>query len=582
MRHLAALLALVMLSAPAWALNPNERVDNFELLDHTGAAHELYYLSDADAVVLMTVSNGCPAVREALPQFQEARDAYRERGVEFLLINSSLTDDRAAIVTEAANLGIETPVLMDNSQIIGESLGVQNTAEVFVVNTQGWKLAYRGAPDALNAALDAVLAGDAVEVAKTIATGCAIDFPEREREAAHKQISYSETIAPMLIDNCVGCHHEGGIGPWVMSDYNMILGFSPMIREVIRTKRMPPWHADPAHGDFLNDRSLTTEEIQTLVHWIEAGSPRGDGPDTLAQNQHEWPEWGLGEPDLIIEIPPYEVPASGVVEYQYPTVDNPLDHDVWVRASEILPGERQALHHVITRFYVPDPEAKGKGRFGGRRGGGLGGYVPGNVAREYPDDTGTLLPAGAKINFQMHYTPYGKAITDASRLGVYFYDEPPKRKLAGTVLMNTKIKIPPNTKAHTESMSQVLKRDVLVYSMLPHSHYRGKASDFIAYYPDGTKEVLLSVPAYDFNWQTTYVLREPKVLPAGTKIVHSTTYDNSAQNPANPDPNREVPWGQQSWDEMLFGAMSFRYLEETKADNAEGVAQFQGAASGSD
>ncbi|MCZ6852617.1 MAG: alkyl hydroperoxide reductase, partial [Gammaproteobacteria bacterium] len=147
-----------------------------------------------------------------------------------------------------------------------------------------------------------------------------------------------------------------------------------------------------------------------------------------------------------------------------------------------------------------------------------------------------------------------------------------------TALVNTKILIPANTKAHTESKSQVMKRDVLLYSLLPHSHFRGVASNFVAYYPDGSEEVLLSVPAYDFNWQTSYILEEPKKLPAGTKVVHSTTWDNSAQNPANPDPNRDVPWGQQSWDEMLFGAMSFRYLDEVESDSAVGVAQFQGTA----
>ena len=565
MRYLSALF--VLLSLPAWALDPNDRVENFELLDHNGSSHELYYLSDAKAVVLMSVQNGCPALKQAIPEFQALKSLYGDKGVAFLLIDSSLSDDRDSIAMEAESLGIETPILLDDTQIIGESLGIMNSAEVFVINTNNWKLAYRGATDEARAAIDALMT-----------SACKIEFAERDRKAEHAQISYSETIAPMLIDNCLACHHEGGIGPWAMTSYDMIRGFSPMIREVIRTKRMPPWHADPAHGDFLNDRSLTNKEIQTLVHWIEAGSPRGDGPDRLADFDHNWPEWGMNaEPDLVIEIPGYEVPAAGVVDYQYPTVTNPLDHDVWVRATEIIPGDRQALHHVITRFYIPDPDASDKRRRFGRRGGGLGGYVPGAVVRQYPEDVGTLLPAGATIRFQMHYTPYGKATTDNSRLGLYFYDEPPTHKLSGTVLMNTKFRIPPHAKAHKESKSQILDRDVLVFSMLPHSHYRGKASDFIAYHPDGTKEILLSVPAYDFNWQTSYVLREPKLLKAGTKIVHSTTWDNSSQNTANPDPSREVPWGQQSWDEMLFGSVTFRYADEKARDGAQGVAQFQGS-----
>lgn len=577
MRHLCVFLAFLALSSTAWALKVNDRVDNFELLDQTGASHELYYLSDAKAVVIMTHGNGCSAVRDVMPQFKAVRAAYEEKGVEFLMINSNLGDSREAIVADALDLEIDTPILMDETQIIGESLGLTRTAEVLVINTGNWQLAYRGSPGELENTLDSLLAGEAVEVTQTEAPGCEINFPNQASQSEHAQISYAEHVAPILIKNCVSCHREGGIGPWAMSDYNMVRGFSPMMREVIRTKRMPPWHADPAHGKFSNDRSMSNKEIQTLVHWIEAGSPRGDGPDVLAEYRPGWPEWSLGVPDLVIDIPAYEIPATGVVPYQFPTVTNPLDHDVWISAGEILPGSRATLHHVITRFYLPDPNAKGNPRFG-RRGGGLAGYVPGTTGRVYPDDTGTLLPAGATIRFQMHYTPNGKAVVDQSRIGLYFHDEPPKYKLAGTALVNTKILIPANTKAHTESKSQVMKRDVLLYSLLPHSHFRGVASNFVAYYPDGTEEILLSVPAYDFNWQTSYILEEPKKLPAGTKVVHSTTWDNSAQNPANPDPNRDVPWGQQSWDEMLFGAMSFRYLDEVASDSAVGVAQFQGAA----
>ncbi len=578
MRHLSVILVCLTLSSTAWALSPNDRVDNFELLDQTGMSHELYYLSDAKAVVLMSHGNGCPVVRDAIPQFKAVRAAYEKQGVAFLMINSNLGDSREAIAKDALELGIDTPILMDETQIIGESLGLERTAEVFVINTSNWQLAYRGSPGELENTLDSLLAGEMVKVAKTQAPGCIIDFPEQARQDEHAQISYAEDIAPILIKNCVSCHRDGGIGPWAMSDYNMVRGFSPMMREVIRTKRMPPWHADPKHGKFSNDRSLSAKEIQTIVHWIEAGSPRGEGPDVLAEYRPEWAEWALGEPDLIIDVPPYDIPATGVVEYQFPTVKNPLDHDVWIRAGEILPGSRATLHHVITRFFIPDPNAKGDQRFGRRGGGGLAGYVPGATGRVYPEDTGTLLPAGATIRFQMHYTPNGKAVTDRSRIGLYFHDQPPKYKLAGTALVNTKILIPAHSKAHTESKSQTMKRDVLLYSLLPHSHFRGIASNFVAYYPDGTEEILLSVPAYDFNWQTSYILAEPKLLPAGTKVVHSTTWDNSAQNPANPDPNRDVPWGQQSWDEMLFGAMSFRYLDEVESDSAVGVAQFQGTA----
>ena len=550
-RTLAWLAALAPLSAAALA--PGDRVENFSLLDHRGDAHELYYLSDQDAVVIMAHSRRCDAVGPAMARLSAA--GSDGAAVTALLLNSDLDDDRDAL----AGTGAALPILLDDTQIIGESLDLDRAGEALIIDPDTWSVAYRGITgDAFEAALAAVVAGEPVAAPQGEPGGCAIAFPERERRDAHAAISYRDTIAPILADNCVACHREGGIGPWAMTSYEMVRGFAPMIREVLRTRRMPPWHADPHYGEFRNDRSLTPDEKRTLVHWIEAGAPRGDGPDPLAAADHEWPEWQLGQPDLIVDIPAFEVPATGVVDYMYPRVENPHGEDAWVRAVEILPGSRQALHHVITTFGMKDPEA----RYGFRELGSLGGYVPGADADVFAEGTGVLLPADGIIQFQMHYTTFGRAVVDASRLGIYFHDGKPEHELQTTVLLNPRIRIPANTKAHSDSAETVIERDILVYNLLPHAHYRGKASEFTAVYPDGREEVLLSVPDYDFNWQTTYELAEPKFLPAGTRIVHTTTWDNSAQNPANPDPNREVPWGQQSWDEMLFGAIRWRYADD--------------------
>lgn len=548
---LAAVLAgCALQSAAAAALAPGDRVGNFSLLDQQGAFHELYYLSDQSAVVIVAHQNACAAAASARRDLDAARRAYADASVTFLLLDSSRADRRGDIGAD-----VDLPVLLDEAQLIGESLALAEAGEALVIDPRSWTLAYRGAAGApLHAALAAVVDGAPVAEPRTPVAGCDIEFPERSRNAA---ISYRDTIAPLLIERCVTCHREGGIGPWAMTDYRMVQGFAPMIREVVRTRRMPPWHADPAYGHFANDRSLSVEETRTLVHWVEAGAPRGDGPDPLAAYHREWPEWQLGKPDLVVDIPAYEVPASGVVDYLYPRVRNPLGEDRWVRAVEIIPGSRKSLHHVITMFGVEDPEA----RHGFRELGSLGGYVPGAEADVFADDTGVLLPAGAVFQLQMHYTTFGKAVTDASRLGLYFYDAAPAHELHTTVLMNPRIRIPANTKAYSDSAETVIEHDILVYNLLPHAHYRGKASEFRAFYPDGREELLLSVPHYDFNWQTTYELAEPKRLPAGTRVVHTTTWDNSTQNPANPDPNREVPWGQQSWDEMLFGAIRWRYAD---------------------
>jgi peroxiredoxin len=565
----------------AWAAGPVRRVDDFRLLDHQGDSHHLYYFADAPAVVVMVQGNGCPIVRNTLPRFKELRDEYAAQGVEFLMLNANAQDTRESVAREADEFGIDIPVLIDETQLVGESLGLVRTGEVLVIDPETWTVAYRGAMDDrltyenqkaeagsqyMKAALDDLLASRPVALAQTDAVGCLINFTDDE-PGEHALISYSDTIAPMLVENCVSCHRPGGIGPWAMTDYDMVRGFAPMIREVLHTQRMPPWHADPAYGHFANDRSLSVEEKRTLVHWIDAGAPRGEGQDPLPAYREALPEWGeLGEPDLVIDIPPTEVPATGVVDYQYKFVKNPLDRDVWVRASQILPGDRSALHHVITRFGMIETQGPRKGRISRNAAGGLSGYVPGAAPRELPEGTGTYLPAGASIEFQMHYTPYGKPTTDRSRIGIYFHEEPPQHRIRSMILANPRLRIPPHAPAHQESAERAFDTDVLVYSMLPHAHYRGKASEFRAVYPDGREELLLSVPDYDFNWQTTYELAEPKRLPAGTKIVHTTWWDNSRRNPANPDPDREVPWGEQSWDEMLFGAVSYRELEPAETD----------------
>jgi peroxiredoxin len=553
-------VAFCGLSGPVFALNPGAVVDDFRLNDQKGQSHELYYLSDMKAVVLMADGAGCAASRATAKSLGELRTKYQAQGVEFLAIDSNLKDTPQSIAQEFKADGIDMPVLSDELQLIGESLGFTRNGEVLIVNPQNWKVLYRGAyakgsSHYVADALDATLSGTPLKVAQTDAGGCNIVMPERERRTAHAQISYEKTIAPMLSEHCVACHREGGIAPWQMSSYDMVRGFSPMIREVVRTKRMPPWHADPHYGVFSNDRSLSAEQTKTLVHWIEAGSPRGGGIDPLTLVKKDWPVWALGKPDLVVNLPKFDVPATGVIPYQMWTVDNPLDHDVWVRAVDFLPGARSNLHHIIAT--IGGEMAPGEKR---DTDGSLADFVPGSEPLQIPPESGILLKKGAKFGFQAHYTVNGKEVTDATQMGLYFMDKPPQYRYRAAIMANPRIKIPANTKAYTNDATYKFDREVLVYSLHPHAHFRGAAAEFVAQYPDGHEAVLLNVPRYEFNWQTTYELKTPIVLPTGTAVKYSMTYDNSTQNKANPDPNREVPWGQQTWDEMLFGVIRFRYL----------------------
>jgi hypothetical protein len=546
------------LATNASALNVGDTVDNFRLLDHRGGAHELYYLSDMKAVVVMTQANQCELATKSIPKLNEIRDQYQARGVKVFMLNSTLHEDRASILAAMDKTDTTIPVLEDALQLIGESLDATRAGEVLVINPVGWKLAYRGPIDQAAPIVDALAAGKAVQPTKVDVAGCAVNMPEKSKRAAHAKISYSKEIAPMLIDKCVSCHRDGGIAPWQMSSYEIVKGFSPMIREVLRTQRMPPWHADPHYGAFRNDRSLTGEQVKTLVHWIEAGAPQDKAPDPLKTLNKQWPAWDMGEPNLIVETPSYTVPATGTIEYQNPIVKNPLGKNVWIRAIGFNPGDRGVVHHILAYGVKPG----GGGPF--NMGTYLAGYVPGGGVIRFPEDTGVLLEKDMDFRLQMHYTANGKESSDVTKIGIYYTDEPPKYPLRQFVLLDPRLKIPANTKEHLiVAPPRTFDRDVLIYSLTAHSHYRGKSSKFVAQYPDGRQEILLNVPHYDFNWQTAYELKEPKFLPKGTKLIYDTVYDNSSQNKANPDPSIEVRWGEQTWQEMIYGNVRYRNVDET-------------------
>jgi mono/diheme cytochrome c family protein len=576
---LRSLAVLIIASAPrAFALQPGDVVEDFRLIDEQGHSHQLSYLSDKKAIVIMTQGNGCQIVRSTVPTLKAIRDKYESQGVEFLMMNSNLQDSRDAVAKESADFGYQIPIMMDTSQLIGESMGVTRTAEVFVIDPKNWHLMYHGPVDDrlsygvekpkathayLEDALTSVLSSEPVKVASAQSAGCLVEMPEANNIAAHARISYSKTIAPLLEQKCVACHREGGGAPFAMSSYQMVKGYSPMVREVIRVKRMPPWHADPHYGTFVGDRSLTVAQAQTLVHWIEAGAPRGSGPDPLLKVKPDLAVWKHGKPDLIIDVPPFDIPATGVIDYQYQRVHNPLGHDAWIAAIELHPGNKQTVHHILAfmddRAVNPSPNGSRQGNIQ------VGGYAPGLAPVVFEEGTGMYLPTDADFVFQMHYTANGKAMTDRSQVGLYFLKEPPKYPIHTGLMANFRFTIAPGEQSHTEVTTKVWDKDAIVYSIMPHAHMRGKAAKMTAYFPDGRSEVLLNVPKYEFAWQTDYAFTQPLMVPKDTKFVWEMTWDNSAQNLGNPDPTKTVHWGDQTWDEMGVGFFGFRYVGETAA-----------------
>ncbi|WP_397417670.1 hypothetical protein [Phenylobacterium sp.] len=553
--------------APAAASTPAS-VDNFMLVDANLAAHELYRMGDAAAVVLITQANGDKVLHGLAGKVNALAEAYGAKGVEVLLINSSLADRREAVLAEAETAGLKPPILLDVNQLVGESLGVTRSAEAIIVNPKTWTIAWRGPVAGAAAALDAMMAGRA-PMAANGPLGAAIAFPERGKD--HARISFVKEVAPILEAKCVACHQEGGIGPFAMTSYEMVKGFSPMIREVIRTDRMPPYNADPHVGKFSDDKNMSPAEIKTLVHWIEAGAPRGEGVDPLKVARHVAPEWPLGKPDLILSIPEYKIPASGVVDYQRPMTVNPLTEGRWIRASTVKPGDRQAVHHVLTGW-MKDIPADGRSSEMRWRG-SVGGYAVGAESNVFAGDVGTFLPAGGAVGYQMHYTPYGKETVDRTQIGIYFRDDAPKYMMRSVVVIDTSIAIPANAARHKETAYVEFPNDALLYAAFPHAHYRAYANDLWLQTPDGKKTLLLSMPRYDFNWQRSYTFAEPVRIPAGSRVIANYIYDNSKRNPANPDPNIKVTWGEQSHEEMLFTSLQFRWLDETAASQIDSEAR---------
>ena len=489
-------IMLCLLSIMTSQANGTPNVENFVLLDHQGDAHELYYHQGARAIVLMTQSNQCAVNKNDVAAFTQwsktttngANDLADDGAVVFFMLNASA--DRQAIAREAELLDIPVPILADETQLISEALNLHRSGEVLVIDPSSWQVLYRGAISGAQRTVAALFNETPATIQPEPVEGCEIAFTQAD-PAAHQQISYSREIAPILQEKCVVCHTEGGLGPWAMTDYNMIRGFAPMIREVLRTKRMPPWHADPHIGYWKNDGSLSSEQIQTLVHWIEAGAPRGQGPDPLASEQVAAPDWPLGQPDLILDIPAFTVPASGVVNYQFPTVKNPLDHGVWVRAATVVPGDREVVHHILAG--TQDADTSELRRDSGVFDNYLIGYAPGNESNTFPSGTGVYIPPGGEYLFQLHYTPVGRETTDRSRIGLYFYDEPPANFYRQSVVINPTITIPANTARHAEVAYYEFDKPALLHDLVPHAHYRGVASKFELVTAQGTRETILRV-----------------------------------------------------------------------------------------
>ncbi len=376
-------------------------------------------------------------------------------------------------------------------------------------------------------------------------------------------VTFTKDIAPIIYKNCAECHRPGEIAPMSLMTYQEARPWAKSMREQVSQRTMPPWSADPKHGEWANDPRLSQQEIDTIAAWVAAGAPKGDDKD-LPPAPKFATGWTIGEPDVIIEMPEeYTVPADGTIPYLYYSMPTNFKEDKWIQAMEIRPGNRSVVHHVIA--YAQDPSIKdtapgGEGEL--RRGRvHLGGITPNKTGVVFSPGTARLIPKGSNIVFQMHYTTNGQVTKDRTKIGFVFAKQPGQKMVQTGNAANGRFVIPAGADNHEVKASFTFKEDVEISSFMPHMHVRGKAFTYTAVYPDGRSEILLNVPKYDFNWQLTYIPKGRLVLPKGTRLDCVAYFDNSTKNKYNPDPSKEVRWGDQTWEEMMIGWYTYSVIK---------------------
>ena len=563
-------LALAQVNPPA---PPSKPLADFRLQDHRGTWHSLDEARPSKFVVIAFVGADCPLAQAYAPKLAELAKAYGPRGVAFFGVDSNELDGPVAIGKFASAHALPFPVLKDVGNELADRLSAERTPEVFVLD-QDRAIRYRGRIDdqfalgvhragpanrELVDALEALLAGRRVVVVKTNANGCRIG--RASRTAGKGTVTYTKQVSRILRDRCVSCHRPGEIAPFSLTDYRQAAGWSSMIAEVVNEGRMPPWHASPDHGKFANDARLTAEEKKAIAGWVAGGMPEGDPRDLPPPVNHA-EGWRIPSPDLVLEMPKeVEVPAEGAMPYQNFIIDPKLTRDVWVRASQVRPGNASVVHHLVV--YVLPPGVRRIDETGGDF---LAAYAPGMPPRILPEGVARRVPAGSRLFFQVHYTPKGTKQVDRSRIGLTFADPLTIRKdLKSGMAIDFKLQIPPGDPDFVSRASYKFDQGALLYSIMPHMHLRGKSMRFEAEYPDGRREVLLDVPHYEFDWQNLYVLAEPKPMPEGTVLRCEGRFDNSFANPNNPNARRTVTFGEQTDDEMLVGYLNFVLTDQDLA-----------------
>lgn len=529
--------------------------------------------------VIAVTSSSCPVSRKFAPGLGRLEAAWAAKGVEFAFVGALPVDSAASLKELASEARWKGAVIRDGDEAVGAALGLRTTAEVLVVDAAG-TLVYRGAVSdqygvgyaraearqrPLEEALEALEQGLRPTLAATTAPGCVLErkatgVPMLGGSEAGK-LTYHGRISRLIQTHCGGCHFDGGVGPFSLETYEAVVGHAGMIRKQVEKGQMPPWFSAPVpgevHGKWANDRTMPEEDRKDLLAWLAGDRAEGSSADAPLPIRRA-SEWAIGKPDAVYALPnPVKIPAEGVMAYEYAFVETDQAQERWIRAMEIRPTVAAAVHHVLV-WVVPPGGKKGRGEATADEiSGFFAAYVPGNAHRVFPEGFGKSLPAGATLKFQIHYTPFGKATNDQMRIAFRFSKEKPRHQVQVVGIANPGIRIPAGAPNHEEWAALPVPREARILSFLPHMHVRGKAFRYEVMTPGGESQVVLDVPRYDFNWQLSYQLAEPLRVERGSRLRATAWFDNSAGNPANPDPTRNVRWGNQTFEEMLIGYLEY-------------------------
>ncbi|RMF44450.1 MAG: alkyl hydroperoxide reductase [Planctomycetota bacterium] len=568
--RLAVLVAwtLMVFAAPIRAAEPGRAV---AARDATGSPVSIDPAPGTLTVVCF-LGTQCPVARSYVPRLSELAADFRPRGLRVYGVMSNVQDSAEEIRAFIEELRPEFPILVDTDGRLADRFGATRTPEAFLLDGD-LNLRYHGRIDDqfapgmsrtapvrrdLRIAIEELLAGKPVTIKSTRALGCRIGRPAASETGgpspAAAAVTFHRDVQPMLETYCIDCHRAGEIGPFGMESYEEVVGWAETMLEVIDQGRMPPWHADPRYNEFANARHMPPSARDLLAAWIDAGKPLGDasqrGPTI------ESPRESISQPPAADDSPEYvfamrdrgfHVPASGVVDYQYFVIDPGFTQDQWVRRARVLPGARDVVHHAIVFVRPPDFVAPSGI-------GWLAAYVPGQRGQELPDGYARRIPAGSKLVFQMHYTPSGVAREDVTRIALSTIDpEQVTHEVFTAMALNQDFEIPPGAAEYeVTGRFEFPPPESQLLAITPHMHFRGKSFTVSAAWRSqpGDETILLHVPHYDFNWQHTYVLKHPLPMGDVAGLEFAATFDNSPDNPWNPDPQQWVTWGDQSWEEM--------------------------------